>query len=94
MTDKGFNIFDECASRCVYISPQEEECNSSSWGDSYMYTFDSMARPQSMLTENNESGAIAKNWILVESDTVKCLKAFRITYSEIPTLIFILFIIF
>ena len=30
MTDKGFNIFDECAFRCVCISPQEEECNSSS----------------------------------------------------------------
>ena len=27
MTDTGFNIFDECASRCVYMSPQEEECN-------------------------------------------------------------------
>ena len=25
MTGKGFNVFDECASRCVYLFPQEEE---------------------------------------------------------------------
>ena len=25
MTDKGFNFFDECAARCVHLSPQEEE---------------------------------------------------------------------
>ena len=30
MTDKGFNLFDECAARCVHLFPQEEECTSSS----------------------------------------------------------------
>ena len=25
MTDKGFNLFDQCSSRCVHLSPQEEE---------------------------------------------------------------------
>ena len=30
MTDKGLNPFDECASRCVHLSPQEEECISCS----------------------------------------------------------------
>ena len=24
MTDKGFNLFDECAARCVNLFPQEE----------------------------------------------------------------------
>ena len=38
MTDKGFNLFDECAARCVHLFPLEEECTSSSWGDSKMYT--------------------------------------------------------
>ena len=36
MTDKGFNLFDECAARCVHLFPQEEECTSSSWGDGKM----------------------------------------------------------
>ena len=26
MTDKGFNLFDECAARCVHLFPQKEEC--------------------------------------------------------------------
>ena len=26
MTDKGFNLFDKCAVRCVHLFPQEEEC--------------------------------------------------------------------
>ena len=30
MTDKGFNRFDECAAKSVYMSPQEEECTSNS----------------------------------------------------------------
>ena len=25
MTGKGFSVFDECVSRCVRLSPQEEE---------------------------------------------------------------------
>ena len=37
MIDKGFNLFDECAARCVHLSPQEEECTSSSGGDSKIY---------------------------------------------------------
>ena len=24
MSDKGFNLFDECAARCVHLFPQEE----------------------------------------------------------------------
>ena len=30
MEDKGFNIFDECAARCVHLFRQEEECSFSS----------------------------------------------------------------
>ena len=60
ITDKGFNHFDECAARCVHLFPQEEECTSSSWGDSKMYTSSSIANSQRMQTEINESGTIAK----------------------------------
>ena len=30
MADKGLNLFDECATECVHLSPQEEERTSSS----------------------------------------------------------------
>ena len=71
MTDRGLNLFDECASRCVHLFPQEEEYSSSSWGDSKMYTSGCIANLQSMLTEIKKSGTIAKIKIWVESDTVK-----------------------
>ena len=71
MTDKGFNLFDECAARCIHLFPQEEKCTSSSWGDSKMYTSGSIKNSQRMLTEINKSDAIAKIKIWVESDTVK-----------------------
>ena len=71
MTDKGFNLFDTWAARCVHMFPQEEECTSSSWGDSKMYTSGSIANSQKMLTEINDSDAIVKKRIWVESDTVK-----------------------
>ena len=75
MVDKGFGIFDECASRCVYLSPQEEDWTSSSWGDSKMYTFTSMASLQSMIAEISESGAIAKVsiWVEVILQTLKSI---------------------
>ena len=72
MTDRGFNLFDECAARCVHLRPKEEECTSSSWGDSKMYTSGRIANSQKMLTINiNESCTIAKIKICVENDTVK-----------------------
>ena len=43
MTDKGFNLFDEFGAGFVHLFPQEEECTSSSWGDSKMYTSGSIA---------------------------------------------------
>ena len=71
MTDKVFKLFDECAARCVHLFPQEEECTSSSWGDSKMYTSSSIANSQRMQTEINKSGTIAKKRIWVDNDTVK-----------------------
>ena len=65
------NIFDEYAARCVHLSIQEEECTSSSWGDSKIYTSGGIANSQIMLTEMKESGTIAKISIRVESDTIK-----------------------
>ena len=90
MTGKGFHAFDECASRCVHLSPLEEKCTSSSWGDSKMNTSGSIASSQRMTTEINESGAIAEKRIFVESDTVKHLKAFRIISSKMPISLLIL----
>ena len=71
MIDKRFNLFDECATRCLYLFPKEKECTSSSCGDSKMYTSGSIAYSQRMLTEINKSCAIAKKEVWVEIDTVK-----------------------
>ena len=56
MTDKGFNLF----ARCVHLFPQEEECTSSSLGNSKMHTFGSIANSKRKLTEINKSGVITK----------------------------------
>ena len=55
-----------------------------------MYIVGSIASSQRMPTEINESGAIAKIRILVKSDTVKRLKAFRKISSKMPISLFIL----
>ena len=67
----SFNLLDECAARFVHPFPQEEECTSSSWGDSRMYTCGSIANSQRTLTEISKSGTIAKIKVWVESGTVK-----------------------
>ena len=64
MADKEFNLFKECA----HLFPQEEECTSSSWVDSKMYTSGSKVNSQKIVTKENESGAIARIRILVECD--------------------------
>lgn len=38
MVDKSSNLFYKCAAEFVHLSPQEEDCTSSPWGDSKMYT--------------------------------------------------------
>ena len=59
MTDKGINLFDECAVRCVHLLSQEE-CNSSSQGDSKMNASSDIANSHRMQTEINERSTIAK----------------------------------
>ena len=71
MTHKVFDLFDECAARCVDLFLKKEEYISSFWGDSKMYTSGSMTNSQTMLTEINESGALAKIRIWMEIDSVK-----------------------
>ena len=71
MTDKGFNLFDECAARCVHLFLQGEGCASFSWRDNKMYISGRIANSQTTLTEINKIGAIAKIKVWVESDTVK-----------------------
>ena len=71
MAKKKFNLFDGCAARCVNLFPQEEECTSSFWGESKMYTSGSTANSKRMLTEINKSGVTTKVSIWVEIDTGK-----------------------
>ena len=70
MTNKRFNLFDECAARWVHLFPQER-MHPYSWGDSKMYKSGSIANSHRILTEINKSGAIAKIEIWVKIDTVK-----------------------
>ena len=66
MGDKGLNIFDKCADKCLHLlCPQEEECISSSRGDSKMYTPGTIANSKRMPTKINKNGAITKVRILV-----------------------------
>ena len=68
MTDKGLNLFDDCAAECVYLCPQEEDCTSSSWGYSKIYTSGTLANSQTdrAPTKINKNVAIVKVRILVE----------------------------
>ena len=51
MKNKGFNLFDECAARCLHLPFKKEECTSFSLGDNKMYTTGSIASSQRMLTQ-------------------------------------------
>ena len=84
------SVFDACTARYIHLHPQEEECTVSSWGDSKMYKCGCIANSLTMLTEINKNGAIGKVRIWVESDTVKHLKAFRITSNEVQISLLIL----
>ena len=65
---KDLNLFYDCAAECVYLFPQEEECTSSSWRQSKIYTLGTMANPQTdrTPTEIDKNGAVAKVKILLE----------------------------
>ena len=58
IVDSGLNIFPDCAARCVYLSPEEEECTYSCWGEGKMNLSGSIANSRRMLNEINKNGAI------------------------------------
>ena len=68
MTDKGLNLFDDCASENVHLCPQEKECTSSSWGHREMSTPGTIANSQTngTPTKINRNGVIAKVTTSVE----------------------------
>ena len=66
MAERGLNLFYECAADCVHLRPQEEECTSSFWRYSKLYTPGTIANPQRVPTKINKEGAIAKVRIFVE----------------------------
>ena len=90
MTDKAFNLLDECDARCIHLLTQEEERTSSSWGDSKMYTSGSKANWRRMLTEINQSGVLKKNKDLSGKWYCQTLKTFRIISSEMKISLLIL----
>ena len=67
MTGRSLNVFDECAVRYVYLSPQAEEGTSSPRGDSTIYTSGTKANSQETPAEISKIGAISKVTILVEN---------------------------
>ena len=50
----------------VYICPLKDQCTSSSWGDSKMHTYGTIANSQGMADETNENDAISTVRILVQ----------------------------
>ena len=73
MTDKGLNVFDDCAAECdIYLCPQEEECTPSSRGYSKIYTPGTIANLHRgrVLTKINKNGAAARSRILLELGTL------------------------
>ena len=67
-TRKGLNLFNNCAAEFVYLCPQEEDCTSSSWGHSKIYTLGTMANSQTGRApiEIDKNGAVVKVRILLE----------------------------
>ena len=73
MTDKGLNLFNDCAAECIYLCRLEEECTSSSWGHSKIYTPGTIANSQKdgAPIAINKNGAVVKVRILVEIGTLQ-----------------------
>ena len=66
MTDKGFNLFDKCATTCVHLPLRGEEFISTSYRESKMDTSDRIGNSQRAPTETNRIGNIAKVRAFVE----------------------------
>ena len=61
MTDKGFNLFDECTARCVHLPvPSGRTVHLFFLREIKMYTSGSIANSKRMLTEINKSGVIVE----------------------------------
>ena len=88
MADKRFNLFDECAARCVHLFPQEEECTSSSWRNSKMYTFGSAANSQDA-NWNKQKWRYNQNKDLSGKWYCQTLKTFGIISSEMKISLFL-----
>ena len=92
VTDKGLNLFDDCAAECVHLCPQEEDCTSFSLGHSKIYTPGTIAISQRDRTPTkiNKNGAVTKVRISGTRDTIRHLRTFRVISNEIPVLLLIL----
>ena len=93
MTDKGLNLFDDCAAECVYLCPQEEDCTSSSLWHNKIYTLGIIKNSQT----DRAPTEIKKKWCCCRGknfsrtrDTVRHLKTFRVISNEMAVLLLIL----
>ena len=91
-TGRGLNLFDDCAAECVYLCPQEEECTSSSWGQSKIYTLGTMANPQAEGTNwNRQKWCCCQSKSFIKTrDAIRYLQTFRVISDEMPVLLLIL----
>ena len=92
MTDKGLNLFDDCAAECVYLCPQEEDCTSSSLGHNKIYTLSIIKNSQT-----DRASTEIKKWCCCQGknfsrtrDTMRHLKTFRVISNEMAVLLLIL----
>ena len=79
MADKGLNLYYESAAKRAHLSPQEEECITSSEGDrGKIYTPGTISNSQRTATKINKIGAVCQfNNFSGTSDSVKHLKTFK-----------------
>lgn len=73
MADEDLNLFKECAARCVYLFPQEEECT---WADCKIYLSGTIANSQRKPTDrNNDTFAKIRICFLVGNHSMQGLTA-------------------
>ena len=97
VTNKDLNVFDDCAAECVHLCPQEQECTSSSWVHSKMYTLGTIPnsqRDRAPVKMNKKGKACCQKKICCQSknfsrtkDTIRHLKTFRVNSNGMPVLL-------
>ena len=88
VTNKGLNLFDDCAAKCVYLCLQEEECTYSK-----IYTPGTIANSKTDRTptkKNHKWCCFQSNNFSRTRDTIRHLKSFRVISSEVLVLLLIL----